>query len=81
MRHTLKVLLLSFMATAILATNVFAEWVYVTKNGKKYHHETSRFAKMESSQKLSKEEAEELGYEPSKQYLRLEAETDEKKAN
>jgi len=70
MKYALKVMLLSILTTAVLATSAFAEWVYVTKNGEKDHHVDSRFAKMESSQRLSIEEAEELGYEPSKIYLR-----------
>lgn len=69
MKHTFKVLLLGLLTTAVLATSAFAEWVYVTKNGKKYHHENSRFAKMEGAQRLSIEEAQEQGFEPSKGYL------------
>ena len=71
MKHTLKVLLLSFLAMTVFATTSFAEWVYVTKNGEKYHHENSRFAKMEGSKRISKEEAEEQGFEPSAAYLRM----------
>ena len=70
MKSVFKSLLLGLMTTVLLANTAFAEWVYVTQNGKKYHHESSRFAKLEGSQKLSKEEAEELGYEPSKDYIR-----------
>jgi hypothetical protein len=72
MRKVLKVMLLGLMTTAMLATSVMAaEWVYVTKNGKKYHPETSRFAKMEGIERISKEEAEARGLEPSKAYLEL----------
>jgi len=69
MKHTFKVLLLGLLATAVLSTSAFAEWVYVTKNGKKYHDENSRFAKMEGAMRLSKEEAEKQGFEPAKDYL------------
>ena len=79
MKHTLKVLLLSMLATTVFATASFAEWVYVTKNGEKYHHENSRFAKMEGAQKMLKEEAEKQGFEPSAAYLRtVEKQTEEK---
>jgi hypothetical protein len=80
MKHTIRVALLAFLATTVLATASFAEWVYVTKNGEKYHHENSRFAKMEGAQRILKEEAEKQGFEPSTAYLRtVEKETEEKK--
>ena len=70
MKRALKVMLLGLVATAMLATSAFAEWVYVTKNGKKYHPENSRFAKMEGVERISKEDAEKRGLQPSKAYLR-----------
>jgi len=69
MNKSLKIILLGLIATTMLATSAMAEWVYVTKNGKKYHPESSRFAKMEGVERITKEEAEARGLEPSKAYL------------
>ncbi|HLF18344.1 MAG TPA: hypothetical protein VI749_05555 [Candidatus Omnitrophota bacterium] len=70
MKRALKVLFLGLITSAMLTSVCFAEWVYVTKNGKKYHPENSRFSQVEGVERISKEEAEEKGYEPSKEYLR-----------
>jgi len=59
------------MTSALMTTSAFAEWVYVTKNGKKYHHAESRFSQVEGAEKLTKEEAQERGYEPSRDYLKM----------
>ena len=69
MNRALKIMLLGLITTAMLSTSAMAEWVYVTKNGKKYHPESSRFAKMEGVERITKEEAEARGLEPSKAYL------------
>ena len=69
MKRALKVLFLGLITSAMLTSVCFAEWVYVTKNGKKYHPENSRFSQVEGVERISKEDAEERGYEPSKEYL------------
>lgn len=54
----------------VLTQAVFAEDVYVTKNGKKYHKKESRFIKGKEVEKLTVEEAEARGYEPSSDFLK-----------
>lgn len=54
----------------VLTQAVFAEDVYVTKNGKKYHKKDSRFIKGKEVEKLTVEEAEARGYEPSSDFLK-----------
>lgn len=56
----------------VLSQAVFAEDVYVTKNGKKYHRKDSRFIKGKEVEKLTVEEAEARGYEPSSEFLKEE---------
>ena len=50
----------------ILSTSAYAyaEEVYATKNGKKYHKEICRLIKNKSPQKITKEEALKKGLEP-----------------
>jgi len=69
MNKSLRIMLLGLIATAMIATSAMAEYVFVTKNGKKYHPESSRFANMEGVERITKEEAESRGLEPSKAYL------------
>ncbi|MGE3982086.1 MAG: hypothetical protein AB7F70_11730 [Candidatus Omnitrophota bacterium] len=54
----------------VLTQAVFAEDVYITKNGKKYHKKDSRFIKGKEVEKLTVEEAEARGYEPSSDFLK-----------
>jgi len=55
------ILCLSFLASTSL---VFAEEVFATKQGKKYHKENCRFIKNRDTQKIDIEEAKEKGLEP-----------------
>ena len=74
MKRMISMLMLAIMLSTFSVGSAFAEYVYVTKNGKKYHHAESRFVKdKENVEKITKEEAEERGLEPSKSYLRYKA--------
>lgn len=53
---------------ASAATAGFAEDVYITKHGKKYHKADSRFLKGKEVEKITREEAEARGYEPSQEF-------------
>ena len=55
------ILCLTFLATTSF---VFAEDVYVTKQGKKYHKSDCRFIKNRDSQKIDIEDAKAKGLEP-----------------
>ncbi|MCA9400139.1 MAG: hypothetical protein KC713_00830 [Candidatus Omnitrophica bacterium] len=48
----------------------FAEDVFVTKFGKKYHHVDSGIAKNRDGETITLEEAQKRGLKPSKDYLR-----------
>jgi hypothetical protein len=65
----LSVLLGAAMASS-LSISAFAEDVYVTKSGKKYHHAESKWIQNREAEKISLEEAIERGLQPSKEYLR-----------
>ena len=54
----IKRLLLTVLAVMILTTAAFAEDVYVTKRGKKYHKEGSHYIKGKEVEKITREEAE-----------------------
>jgi len=75
---------LTVLLVATLSMTAFAEMVIVTKNGKKYHPEHSRYAQFKNVEKVSLEEAVERGYEPSRSYLKYleykEIESEEMKA-
>ncbi len=60
-KATLLGLCVIFLATATFA---FAETVYITPNGTKYHKEECRFIKNKDAQKMEKTEAVAAGYEP-----------------
>ncbi len=62
-------IILSVFMLAGAAQLAFAEDVYVTKYGKKYHKEGSRFIKDKEVEKITREEAEERGYKPSSEFL------------
>ena len=67
---------LAILLGAVLCMAVspaWAEFVYVTKNGKKYHHAESRFIKNRETEKITLEEAVARGLEPSKAYLQHQA--------
>ena len=68
MRNKFFSLLLSVCMILTMATASLAEDVYVTKYGKKYHKEGSRFIKDKDVQKLTREEAEAQGYKPSSEF-------------
>lgn len=61
-------LLGAIVAFMMMAQVALAQDVYVTKYGKKYHKEGSRFIKGKEVEKLSIEEAEERGYTPSSEF-------------
>jgi len=76
--RTLRAMVLGVMMSALVTTMAFAEYVYVTKNGKKYHHAESRFVKgKENVEKITLDEAEERGLEPSRSYIRYKAQIEE----
>ena len=68
-KHIMLALWALFLTVAWVAPS-FAEFVFVTPNGKKYHPENSRFLKGKQVEKISKEEAEARGLEPSREYLK-----------
>lgn len=68
MHKKLLSLALSLVMLAGLAQTAMAEYVYVTKYGKKYHKEDSRFIQNRETEKITREEAEERGYEPSSDF-------------
>ncbi len=73
MKKRLMVLMMA-VAMAVGAVGLtFAEDVFVTKNGKVYHHAGSPFIKNRETVKMTKEEAEAKGYKPSKSYLKEKA--------
>ncbi|MDD3375307.1 MAG: hypothetical protein PHY73_06275 [Candidatus Omnitrophica bacterium] len=57
----LAVLCLVFLSASTFA---FAEDVYITQNGAKYHKETCRFVKDKEITKMDKKEAVDQGYTP-----------------
>lgn len=78
----MKKTLLSFLMICVLAasfsTLAIAEDVYITKYGKKYHKEGSRFIKDREVERIDRKKAEELGYEPSSDFLEEDAEAEKK---
>jgi hypothetical protein len=69
MRKQLLTIILGLACTALAVTGALAEeWVYVTKNGKKFHHANSSIVKRFDTEKMTREQAVELGYEPSQHY-------------
>lgn len=80
----MKKRLMVFMMAMIMAMNAvgmaLAEDVYVTKNGKVYHHAASPFIKNRETVKMTKEEAEAKGYKPSRSYLKDKAAEDKQNA-
>ncbi len=70
MKKALMAMLLGVTLSVLTAGLSLAEDVYVTKNGKKYHHSESRFIKGKEVEKISLEEALARGLEPSKDYLK-----------
>ena len=59
-----KVMLMGLVMTMLTATAVFAEDVYATHNGKKYHKESCRLIKNKKPQKIDKAEAIKKGLTP-----------------
>ena len=62
--------MLALLLTALWVVPSFAEFVFVTKNGKKCHPENSKFLQGKEVEKITKEEAESRGLEPSREYLK-----------
>jgi hypothetical protein len=48
----------------LMATTVFAEDVFATKNGKKYHEETCKFIQGKNAHKVELSDAEKKGLKP-----------------
>ncbi len=70
--------LLSVIVTVMMMAQVaLAQDVYVTKYGKKYHKEGSRFIKGKEVEKLTIEEAEARGYQPSSDFKKDEVNEEE----
>ncbi|MBF0123620.1 MAG: hypothetical protein HQL21_09530 [Candidatus Omnitrophica bacterium] len=69
----LMVIMMGVVMALSAVTMAFAENVFVTKNGKVYHHAESPFIKNRETTKMTKEEAEAKGYKPSKSYLKAQA--------
>lgn len=80
MRRTLSGMLAGLLVSALLVTAAFAEDVCVTKHGKRYHKEGSRFLKGREFEVISREEAEARGYKPSSEFFRDDAAPGEKAA-
>jgi hypothetical protein len=75
MRRMLLTLLLGVFMASAMVSNSFAEFVYVTKSGKKYHNAESKFIKdKEGVEKITLEEAQTRGLQPSREYLKNQAE-------
>ena len=70
----LMVIVMGLVMALGAVTMAFAEDVFVTKNGKVYHHAESPFIKNRETVKMTKEEAEAKGYKPSRSYLKAKAE-------
>ncbi|MCA9398511.1 MAG: hypothetical protein KC618_02095 [Candidatus Omnitrophica bacterium] len=81
MRRHVLCALLGMMLFVSIANSAVAEDVYVTKYGKKYHKEGSRFIKNKDVEKLSREEAESRGYEPSSDFLKEDQAGEETKSS
>ena len=69
MRKALSTLLLGALLMSTVAMSAYAENVYVTKHGKKYHNAESKWIKGKEVEKIPIEEAVERGLTPSKEYL------------
>ena len=74
MNKRLLAAILGVVLSLNVAASAWAEYVYVTKNGKKYHHAESRFIKNKETEKITLEEAIARGLEPSKAYLKAKEE-------
>ena len=72
MKKTALAILLGAML-CMAVSPAWAEYVYVTKNGKKYHHAESRFIRNRETEKITLEEAIARGLEPSRAYLQHKA--------
>ncbi len=65
-----KLLTLALLGTLLTTTAAFADDVYVTANGKKYHKEDCRLIKTKHPVKIEKSEAVKKGLEPCKSCFR-----------
>ena len=66
-------LLMSFLA---LTTHAYAEAVYATKNGAKYHKENCPLIKSKGAEKIDMEEATQRGLEPCKRCFKAKTDQD-----
>ena len=73
MRQKLLSLMMGLTLCALLTTMSFAEDVFVTKKGKRYHKANSRFIKGKDVEKITREEAEKRGLKPSSEFSHDEA--------
>ena len=64
-------------AFLLMATHAFAEDVYVTQKGKKYHKEICLLIKNKNASKMDKKEALEAGYTPCKKCFKEDLPKDE----
>ena len=80
MKKTVLAILLGAMLSMAVSP-AWAEFVYVTKNGKKYHNAESRFIQGRETEKITLEEAIARGLEPSKAYLQNKAALEQAPAN
>jgi len=71
MKRKLLTIVLGVMMALMVTSASFAEFVYVTEQGKKYHNENSRFIKNKKTEKITLEEAQKRGLEPSSAYLKF----------
>jgi hypothetical protein len=71
MKNKLFIFIMSLMIPLMMTTACLAEYVYVTKAGKKYHHAESRFIQGKETEKITLEEAVARGLEPSREYLKF----------
>ena len=80
MKNKLLVFVMAIVMALGAAALSFAEDVFVTKNGKVYHHAGSPFIRNRETVKMTKEEAEAKGYKPSRSYLKAKAQAAEQEA-
>ena len=80
MHKKLMTLIMSIALLAAFSTAALAQDVYVTKYGKKYHKKESRFIKGKEVEKITVEEAEDRGLEPSSDFLEEDESSDKESA-
>ena len=78
-----KLMIIGMIMTFLAATTyAFAEDVFITQNGSKYHKETCRLVKNKDNLiKMDKEEAIEQGYDPCKRCYKEDVVADKQDGN